>query len=77
MRAMPGGEGQVSEQPPGGKPIVNVTNLEDVEWMLTRARRFILRGGDRTDPRYVGFVNRWLDYRNEIAPSSAAEEEGT
>ena len=24
--------------------------------------RYIFRGGDRTDPRYKAYVDRWLDY---------------
>ena len=49
------------ERPPGGKPIPGRTNLEDVEWALTKARRFIFRGGDPADVE--AYVNVWLDYR--------------
>ena len=55
-----GGDG--SHTPPGGSPIPGVTNAHDVEWALTKARRFIFRGGDRTDPRYRAYIDRWLDY---------------
>lgn len=54
-------------EPPRGKPILGITNLGDVEWALTRARRYIFRGGDSTDPRYRAFLDTWLDYRNQIA----------
>jgi len=60
----------MSRAVPGGRPIPGVTNLGDVEWALTKARRFIFEGGDSTDPRYRDYVDRWLDYRNEIAGSS-------
>lgn len=48
--------------PPGGKPIPGVTNADDVRWALDKARRFIFRGGDKTDPRYRAYIDRWLDY---------------
>lgn len=53
--------------PPGGKPIPGRTNLADVEWALTRARRFIFKGGD---PALVEeYLNVWLDYRAELRGS--------
>lgn len=51
---------------PGGKPIPGVTNADDVRWALDKARRFIFRGGDRTDPRYRRYIDCWLDYANKI-----------
>lgn len=45
---------------PSGKPIPGVSNAEDVEWALTKARRFIFRGGDRDDVQE--YVDVWLDY---------------
>lgn len=51
---------------PGGKPIPGRTNAEDVRWALTKARRWIFRGGDRTDPRYRAYIDRWLDYLNDL-----------
>lgn len=55
-----------SIRPPGGKPIPNVTNLKDTEWALTKARRYIFKGGDKTDPLYKEYVDRWLDYWNRL-----------
>lgn len=49
---------------PNGKPMANVTNLGDVEWALTRARRFIFRGGNPADVEE--YVNLWLDYRETL-----------
>lgn len=53
--------------PPGGKPIPGTTNLSDVERALDKARRYIFKGGDQSDPRYRAYLDVWLDYRNEIA----------
>lgn len=57
-------------QVPGGKPISGVTNEADARWALDKARRFIFRGGDRTDPRYRVYVDRWLDYLNDLRGTS-------
>lgn len=51
---------------PGGTPIPGVTTEADTRWALDKARRFIFRGGDRTDPRYRAYVDRWLDYLNAL-----------
>lgn len=59
---------------PSGKPIPGVTNLGDVEWALTRARRFIFRGGDPADVE--DYVNTWLDYR-EVLRGTTLERVGT
>lgn len=52
---------------PGGNPISGSTNLQDVEWALHKARRYIFRGGDPNDPDYLAYIDCWLDYRNQIA----------
>ena len=51
---------------PSGKPIPGITNADDVRWALDKARRFIFRGGDRTDPRYRAYIDRWLDYAGTL-----------
>lgn len=56
---------------PGGKPIPGVTNRDDVEWALTKARRFIFRGGSWDDVRQ--YVDRWLDYLPEAPPARNLE----
>jgi hypothetical protein len=56
------GRDRIAPQIPGGKPIPGRTNEDDVRWALDKARRFIFRGGDSTDPRYKAYVDRWLDY---------------
>jgi hypothetical protein len=57
---------RTTPQVPGGKPIPGVTNEDDTRWALDKARRFIFRGGDRTDPRYRTYVDRWLDHLNAL-----------
>jgi len=57
----------VSEpRPPGGKPIPGRTNEDDTRFALDCARRYIFRGGDRTNPRYRSYVDLWLDYMNKL-----------
>ena len=57
--------------PPGGKPIPGVTNEDDVTWALDKARRFIFRGGDKSDPSYRAYLDRWLDYLNDLRRRSS------
>lgn len=49
---------------PTGKPIPGVSTPNDAVWALTRARRYIFRGGQWTSGLHV-FVNRWLDVLRE------------
>lgn len=55
--------------PPDGRPIPGTTNLGDVEWMLTRLRRWVFDGGDKSDPRYSAQLDLWLDYRADLRGS--------
>lgn len=50
--------------PPTGKPIPGRTNEDDTRWALDKARRYIFGGGDKDDPRFRAYVDRWLDYMN-------------
>jgi len=56
--------GRVVTRPPSGRPINGVTNIGDVEWALSKARRFIFRGGDAAEVEE--YLNAWLDYRAEL-----------
>ncbi len=65
----------MSVRAPGGKPIANVTTANDVRWALDKARRYVFKGGDSSDPRYVAYIDRWLDFYNDEAAASPVRAE--
>lgn len=50
-------------RPPKGQPIPGVTTDGDVNWALGKAASYLQAGGDRSDPRFVDYIDLWLDYR--------------
>lgn len=49
---------------PSGKPVPSGpsrSNADDARWALTKARRYVFRGGAWT-PTLHAYVDRWLDF---------------
>lgn len=64
---------------PSGKPVLEGparSNRDDAEWALTKARRYVFRGGKWSKTLHT-YVDRWLEFLRQIPdgekyPDSAA-----
>ena len=57
---------------PSGKPVLtgpSRSTSRDAEWALTKARRYVFRGGAWT-PSLHAYVDRWLDLLRRKEPSA-------